>query len=398
MSRCRCYERGREALTERHVQAIWYDRDLRPDRMTTRRGEPVAVVHPGTWNLGPGPDFKDAVLEVGREGRRVRGDVEVHLSPSDWTAHGHGSDPAYANVVAHVTWGCGPEPGSLPPSAVSIWMGRFVTPLVGFMPEQVDLAAYPFARLPVADRPCHDALASDPVLAGEVLAAAGEHRLRMKARRLSAILASRPLERCQVFYEEVMNALGYRHNSRGFRQVAESVPYDRIAAEPENAEAALLAAGEFVDWFRCGIRPSNLPEVRLAAAARLFTETSAMDLSSVSSASPADLKAMVREMSHGGIMGRGRAAAVVANVVVPFALACGGIREVPGWLPPEDVSEPVRLTAFRMLGRDHNPPAWYSANGLKIQGLIQVHRDYCLQVHPDCRGCALAADLARQAL
>lgn len=398
MSRCRCYERGREALTERHVQAIWYDRDLRPDRMTTRRGEPVAVVHPGTWNLGPGPDFKDAVLEVGREGRRVRGDVEVHLSPSDWTAHGHGSDPAYANVVAHVTWGCGPEPGSLPPSAVSIWMGRFVTPLVGFMPEQVDLAAYPFARLPVADRPCHDALASDPVLAGEVLAAAGEHRLRMKARRLSAILASRPLERCQVFYEEVMNALGYRHNSRGFRQVAESVPYDRIAAEPENAEGALLAAGEFVDWFRCGIRPSNLPEVRLAAAARLFTETSAMDLSSVSSASPADLKAMVREMSHGGIMGRGRAAAVVANVVVPFALACGGIREVPGWLPPEDVSEPVRLTAFRMLGRDHNPPAWYSANGLKIQGLIQVHRDYCLQVHPDCRGCALAADLARQAL
>ena len=398
MSRCRCYERGREALTERHVQAIWYDRDLRPERLTTRRGEPVAVIHPGTWNLGPGPDFKGAVLELGRGGRRVRGDVEVHLSPSDWTAHDHGHDPAYANVVAHVTWGCGPEPDTLPPSAVSIWLGRFLTPQVGFMPEQVDLTAYPFAKLPVADRPCNDALADDPDLAGEVLSAAGEHRLQMKARRLAAILASRPLERCQVFYEEVMNALGYRNNSRGFRQVAESVPYDRIAAEPENAEAALLGAGEFVDWFRGGVRPSNLPEVRLASAARLFTETATMKLSSVRSASPSDLKAMVREMSQRGIMGRGRAAAVVANVVVPFALACGNLDGVPEWLPPEDVSEPVRLTAFRMLGRDHNPPAWYASNGLKIQGLIQVHRDYCLQVHPDCCGCALVAGLARQAL
>ena len=74
-SRCRCYARGREALTERHVQAVWYDRDLRPDRLVSRRGERVAVVHPGTWNLEAGPDFLGAVLEVGEPPRRVVGDV-----------------------------------------------------------------------------------------------------------------------------------------------------------------------------------------------------------------------------------------------------------------------------------------------------------------------------------
>ena len=49
----------------------------------------------------------------------------------------------------------------------------------------------------------------------------------------------------------------------------------------------------------------------------------------------------------------------------------------------------VRLTAFRLFGRDHNPAAFYSTNGLLIQGLLQIHRDYCLQMHPDCGECEL---------
>ena len=92
----------------------------------------------------------------------------------------------------------------------------------------------------------------------------------------------------------------------------------------------------------------------------------------------------------GSLMGRGRAAAVIANVVVPFAMAEGHVREVPEWLPPEDVSRPVRLAAFRLFGRDHNPARCYASNGLLIQGLIQLHRDLCLVHHPDCARCGLA--------
>ena len=106
-----------EGVSERHVQAIWYDAALRPKRLYTRRGGEVSVVSPGEWNLGPGPDFRNAVLEIGRERRRVEGDVEVHLCPADWDFHGHGADPAYRNVVAHVTWRGGPEPASLPLTA-----------------------------------------------------------------------------------------------------------------------------------------------------------------------------------------------------------------------------------------------------------------------------------------
>ena len=94
-------------------------------------------------------------------------------------------------------------------------------------------------------------------------------------------------------------------------------------------------------------------------------------------------------LAFAALHGRGRAAAILANVIAPFALAEERIQETPEWLPPEDISEPVRLTAFRLLGRDHNPAAFYSGNGLLIQGLLQIHRDWCLQVHPDCSACQL---------
>ena len=391
--RCPYYRYGREPLTERHVQAIWYDRDIRPARLWSRSGTEVRVVHPGKWNLESGPDFKDAVIEVGPDHQRMKGDVEVHLSPSDWELHAHGYDPAYRNVICHVTWGCGPTPASLPVGAISIWLGRFMTEQIGFAPEQIDLGVYPFARLPATERPCHALLKTDPDLAGEVLAAAGEYRLRAKARRLGTVLSIRANEREQVIYEEVMTALGYKRNASAFRRIAELVPLERLRAEPDNAEMALVGASTFVDWDHRNLRPNNKPEMRLRAAGQLFTSRDIGVLLNAHSFIRRECRDLVAFLSRDRLMGKGRAAAILANVVVPAAIGEGRVSGPPEWLPPEDLSEPVRLTAFRMFGRDHNPSAFYAQNDMKIQGLIQIHRDYCLQVHPDCDGCALVSGL-----
>ena len=380
----------RSSLTERHVQAIWYDAALRPTNLVTRRGSAVTVVSPGEWNLEAGPDFRNAVLEIGNERRRVVGDVEVHLCPADWDFHRHGTDPNYRNVVAHVTWGCGPVPGSLPPGAVSIWLGRFVARETSFSPEQVDLTAYPYARLPLEARPCEDRFGHDPDLARQVLSEAGRHRLQMKARRIGGRLCEARGQREQVFYEEVMTALGYKRNQVQFRHVAERIPIAELPQDVMAARTAMLTAGMFEDWDRSGYRPSNTPERRLEGAASIFTATPVMGLADESSFASRECRLMVTAMCGERFMGRGRAAAILANVVVPFALAEERLTAVPDWLPPEDISEPVRLTAFRLFGRDHNPAAFYATNGLLIQGLLQIHRDYCLQMHPDCTACALA--------
>lgn len=391
--KCLCYRRDCEPLTERHVQAVWYDRVLRPGNLVSRRGEEVRVIYPGDWNVEAGPDFRNAVLEVGRDRRRLRGDVEIHLSPGDWDVHHHGDDPAYRQVICHVTWRCGPIPDSLPAGAISIWLGRFMTADIGFSPDQIDLEAYPYARLPAGKRPCGERLMNDPELAAEVLYAAGDYRLRSKARRITRLLTRKT--ECQLFYEEVMNALGYKRNSRGFRIVAERVPYAQLMAEREHAARAFLVAAEFAEWNLSSVRPRNRPEARLKAAAELFASTEVMALMAARDFSPIGCREMLELMMAGGWIGRGRAAAILANVVVPWAIAKGRISHAPEWLPGEDISVPVRQTAFRMFGRDHRPGAWYANNGVRIQGLIQIHRDYCLRVHPDCFGCGMMEDLGR---
>ena len=101
--------------TERHLQCVWFDERLRPARLVTRDGETVSVDSPGHWNLEAGPDFLNATLLIQPGARQLRGDVEIHVHPSDWDAHSHSADPAYAHVAAHVTWFSGPAPRTLPP-------------------------------------------------------------------------------------------------------------------------------------------------------------------------------------------------------------------------------------------------------------------------------------------
>ena len=363
---------SRAPITERHVQAIWYDSALRPGGLRTVRGGEVAVVAPGVWNLEAGPDFRHAVLEFGRDRRRVVGDVEVHLKPSDWTLHGHANDPEYRNVVAHVTWYQGDPPGDLPSGCASVCIGNFLRARNDFSPDEIDVSAYPYAKLPGTERPCERFFGRNPDLGLNVLSEAGRKRLHIKARRLkSRFLRTGDPE--QVFYEETFAAFGYARNSVFFRALAERLPLHDLPASEEMAyetlnSVALLEVERMYPWCRGNVRPLNSPELRMADAAAMFT---------------------------GGkprYAGSGFLAVLMANVIVPYALARGVIKYAPRWLPPECMNSVTRLAAFRLFGRDHNP-ALYSGNGVLLQGLIQIHRDYCLAAHPDCSACRLVAEL-----
>lgn len=388
--KCFDFNPSGEPLTERHLQALWYDRDMRPPILHDSIGEEIRVVDPGEWNLEHGPDFLNATLEIGKERRRVYGDVEIHLRPSDWTSHGHGTDSAYANVVAHVTWADGPAPPSLPKDAISIAVGRTMAEEIGFSPEQIDLTGYPFAHLPVEDRPCRRLFDGNPDLARTVLTNAGAKRLAVKSRLFSAELASCQSSRRQVLYESLMETLGYRHNAKAFRFIAQRIPYESALSENDNLLQAYMAVGNFVEWDMRGVRPGNSPQKRLAAAAKFLGDGSMEQLLDIRDFSPNGCRKILGILGRSGLMGRGRAAAFIANTLVPMALAERRLAKPPDWLPPEDLSSPMRLTAFRMLGRDHNPSAFYLNNGLRMQGLLQIHREFCLEIYPDCVHCDVA--------
>lgn len=384
---------------ERHVQALWYDGRLRPEALRTIDGAELRVIDPGEWNLEAGPDFRGAVVEVGRERHRMRGDVEVHLRPGDWTAHGHGNDPAYRRVVVHVTWYSGPACTELPAGCVTVCLGDFLRTRSDFSPDEIDLAAYPYARLPATPRPCEAVFARSPDLLLAVLREAGTRRLEGKARRLRALFV-RKGDRAQTFYEEMMAAFGYKHNAAAFRALAERIPWRDLPPGAEAAETVLACAAQLdverrVAWRTANVRPANAPARRIAAAAALFAGTLPellLRLNACDLGSRDGQKAALAVLRESGRLGANRAAAMLANVVTPFALAENRLEKVPEWLCPEEVNASIRLTAYRLLGRDHNP-ALYSGNGLLLQGLIHVHREFCLAAHPDCTGCPLCGKI-----
>ena len=301
--------------TERHLQCCWYDPAWRPKGLRSSEAESVRVEHPGEWNLEAGPDFLNAVLVVGPERRRLIGDVEVHVRPDDWRRHGHARDPAYARVVAHVTYFEGSlPPGDLPPGAVQMALrgARHRQPSFSF--DNIDVTAYPHSAPPPPPAPCHRILAAwSPRERAAFLEAAGAERLRVKTERVAAALRERDDE--QVFYEEIMASLGYKRNPMAFRELARRLPVALLrnlsGGDVKAAYAILMGVAGLLPetwspgwdtetrvfirslwnvwwrlrsrlerqrlpvraWTLSGLRPQNHPHRRLAAAAGLFAGT-----------------------------------------------------------------------------------------------------------------------------
>jgi hypothetical protein len=248
--------------TERHLQCVWSDDAFRPEALTTRTGEQLLVITPGRWNLEPGPDFLDAVLILG-DGRRVRGDVEIHIRPRDWESHGHSDDLRYQRVVAHVTYfeRQGPPP-KLPPGCMEICLQSALARQPGFCFDMIDVTAYPFATITPDNPPCAERIRTwAPDRQAAFLDAAGRCRLEAKARRFALHLQELPV--AELFYRETMRALGYRPNASACLTLATSVSLADLQQCPSTLDAYALLLGV------AGLLPETVPH-HWPAANRAF--------------------------------------------------------------------------------------------------------------------------------
>lgn len=373
--------------SERHLRCVWADPALRPPTLLTHDGQTVTIESPGRWNFEAGPDFLDAVLRLDPDARRVRGDVEIHIRPSDWSAHDHAGDPRYARLVAHVTYFPGmPEP-DMPPGTLHLALRDSLKSYPSFSFDAIDLTSYPYGER--SDHPpCADAMRQiHPDMREAILDAAGEERLRRKAERIANALRETPAP--QALYAETFAALGYKHNRAPFAALAARLPLDRLRETagncPRDAYALLCGVAgllpakaaplwdretrDFVrglwdfwwkvqreydslslsrgDWVLANLRPQNHPLRRLMAAAHLFCGDTALDRA-LDAIDPAHIEtglARVQSLIETAgmdsywarrhaltgarldqpvaLIGAGRAAAIMTNAVVPWLAACG---------------------------------------------------------------------------
>ncbi|HAL92834.1 MAG TPA: hypothetical protein DCM68_07415 [Verrucomicrobia bacterium] len=166
------------------------------------------------------------------------------------------------------------------------------------------------------------------------------------------------------------------------------------------------------NWTMAGIRPANRPERRLMAAALLFAASPSLPERIAAIAQnpqgvPADqllglfdlpdAPYWAKRLSFSSspakepvtLVGKSRAQAILVNLLLPAFAAMGAPAEA--WksllntLPAEESNELIKQTALRLFGQDHTPRLYRS--GLRRQGLIQIHHDYCLGDRSLCAAC-----------
>jgi hypothetical protein len=89
-------------MQENYLHYVWQFQYFNKKSLKTAQGDRLTIISPGIRNEHAGPDFLNSSLLINHI--TWHGHVELHVKASDWKAHKHQEDPAYANVILHVVW------------------------------------------------------------------------------------------------------------------------------------------------------------------------------------------------------------------------------------------------------------------------------------------------------
>jgi hypothetical protein len=299
-----CLREENDPPPERLLQAIWFHQRLHRDRLRMPGGQRVQVLHPGFWNREAGPDFRGAVVQIGDEPPRT-GDVEIDLQGADWRAHGHDTNPNFANVVLHVVWQGETSP-HFPTVALKPVIDSPLTELAQWLGSD-SAKSFPMELRGKCCAPLRHLSANQ---LSDLLHQAAAIRFQAKASHLQARAKQAGWE--QALWEGLFRALGYKQNFWPMQRLGElRGPICDGGATPSvlGLQARLLGVGGLLPdelprpqstngsyvrrlwdaWWRereafcgwalpralwkfSGLRPANHPQRRLALAAHWLAD------------------------------------------------------------------------------------------------------------------------------
>lgn len=306
------------SVREREIilQGIWKNQKVNSQNLLTRSGKKLEVLYHGINNLDGGPDFKDAIIKI--SGILLKGDIELHLEDSGWTAHKHHTDRKYNRVVLHVVAGYSSSEYFIERED-GVKVEQLCVPIsddeISFWNRGNKKSVAKSESLRIVEDCPLSKCSRDKIWA--TIEAAGFERFFDKVEQISETRLNRVWD--QILYEKTLEALGYSKNQKPFRLLAQIVPFELVRAEmqwvtEDTADlrcAALLfgAAGLLPseeealifdsqtrayidnlkslwneiarrlnlkpmrqeDWQFFRLRPQNFPTRRIAGAVRLLT-------------------------------------------------------------------------------------------------------------------------------
>lgn len=208
---------GYHSLTERHIQAVWFEQKYFKNLMTPD-GVPIQVISPGIWNGESGPDFLKAHLKIGDQ--IYRGDIEIHLQDESWVQHRHHEDERYNQVILHLSlWSpCKTKPINTKSGQAirTAYLESFLTVPIQRLLHLIDLDLYPYKRF-VGSGSCAQSLfktLSEEKIRSLFISAA-HWRLQQKKKYLAIRFEKESLQ----LSAGIAMALGYKNNAEAFMDI-----------------------------------------------------------------------------------------------------------------------------------------------------------------------------------
>jgi len=418
-------------MSEEFLSFIWKYRLYNPESLYLE-GEKMEVIHPGELNFDSGPDFFNTKIKIGDT--LWAGNAEVHVKASDWNSHNHDQNPAFDNVILHIT-----EQNDLP---VFTSKGRQI-PTIAMTFDKAYLENYNELMIKQKWISCADRIASvDAIVISSWVGKVGVERLESHTVHVLGNLTDTTNNWEEAFYRQLARSYGFHINSQPFEALAMTIPYKILKKHSHNllqVEALLFGQAGFLHddynedeyyvklkteyeflrskyhlhpvdthvWKFMRLRPGNFPTIRVAQFAALIHCHASLfsiildtaDLNSLFNLFAVDVSEYWRtHYTFGNIsrpmrklIGADSTKIIIINTIVPFYFIYGKKLGIPQFqdkamqfLEQIEAETNSIITQWRSL--KINPK-----NAFESQALLQMKNEYCEKKR--CLECGIGAKI-----
>ena len=372
----------------------------------TTDGREVEILSVGEHNHDAGPDYSHARIRI--DGKEWIGNIEIHISSSDWIKHHHHTDKAYDTVILHVVR-VADKPvynskGELVPQCELQYPGDqdYLSGLFS-LAQQMDSAT---SRIGCAEQLIHE----PELLTNGWRKTLLHKRLECKRASIKRLLEITKGSWEHALYISLARNFGFHTNSLPFEQLAINTPLSCLMKHRNSLfqlTAILLGQASLIKeeekelqkeynflrikfgltpidptmWKHARMRPQNSPELRVRQFAQLIYQSENLLSKIIDENGLKELEQLFNVPQ----MGKSSIDILLINTVIPYKYAYAMHQNNP--VKAEQTAELMESIApennvivrqWRVLGQQIH-------NAADTQALLHLYQNYCQ--HHECINC-----------
>ena len=372
----------------------------------TTDGREVEILSVGEHNHDAGPDYSHARIRI--DGKEWIGNIEIHISSSDWTKHHHHTDKAYDSVILHVV--------RVADKPVYNSKGELVPQCELQYPSDQDYLSGLFALAQQMDSAtsrigCAEQLIHEPeLLTNGWRKTLLNKRLECKRASIKRLLEITKGSWEHALYISLARNFGFHTNSLPFEQLAINTPLSCLMKHRNSLfqlTAILLGQASLIKeeekelqkeyhflrikfgltpidptmWKHARMRPQNSPELRVRQFAQLIYQSENLLSKIIDENGLKELEQLFNVPQ----MGKSSIDILLINTVIPYKYAYAmhqnnaekaeQTAELMESIAPENN---VIVRQWRVLGQQVH-------NAADTQALLHLYQNYCQ--HHECINC-----------